>query len=157
MLTDLAVWFAQSQAGTWLQASASAYTGAAAIHVLGLLLLVASVVPVEVKRLELWPSVRFGWTWRLLFPFALTGLMLAVASGVVLFAAQPQGYLGIWIFAGKMTFILVGALAAMALQFAEGFWLQKRGYLRRRFAGGLSVTCWISTLFAGRMMTFSGF
>jgi uncharacterized membrane protein len=109
-------------------------------HVLGIALLVGAVVPMQVQRLRggasLVPTLR---------PYAIAGLALAVACGILLFIAQAGDYLASPWFLAKM------ALLAVAL--AHAAW-HLRATVVPRAAALVSLILWPLVLVAGRMIAY---
>jgi hypothetical protein len=109
-------------------------------HILGIAILLGTVVPMQVQRLRGGqPRVR------LLRPYAMAGLTLAVTCGALLFMAQAGEYLGNPWFQAKM------ALLAVAL--AHAAWHLRTEVIPVR-AAVASLVLWLMVLVAGRMIAF---
>ena len=97
----------------------------------------------------------------MLVPAAKGGLVLAIASGLLLFAAHPARYAVLGVFQLKMLLVMVGAVNALLLDrsvawdglMREAGEDQPAGRVRR--AAGLSLAIWCAVLLAGRMIGFA--
>ncbi|MBY8977184.1 hypothetical protein KHP62_15305 [Rhodobacteraceae bacterium NNCM2] len=131
--------------GRWVYAAVNG------LHVLGIALLVGAIAALDLRLIGCWPSVPLGPASRLLVPVAGGGLALAVATGSLLFLAGPQDYLRLSLFWAKIALVLTGT--------AHALWVHASGTLTgtrtaQRRAGVISLTIWLSTLTAGRMLAF---
>ena len=136
----------------WLRFSRWAYAGLSAVHILGIALLVGSAVPMDLRLLGAWRSLELGETYRVLARFAATGLVVAVASGALLFATRATEYAALDLFLLKMMLVLLGTSHAAALHWMGAFPRASPGL--RRAAGALSLAIWPLVLVCGRMLAF---
>jgi hypothetical protein len=130
---------------TWLaehlRRSRWTYPQVNAAHILGIAILLGAVLPMHVQRLCGRPPLV-----RVLRPYAMAGLALAVTCGALLFMARAAEYLGNpWIQA-KM------ALLAVAL--AHAAWHLRTEMIPAR-AAVASLVLWLTVLVAGRMIAFA--
>ncbi len=132
------------------------YAAANTAHVLGIALLVGAIVPLDLRLLGVWRSVPRQDLARVLVPVAASGLALAAAAGVLLFATRAGEYGDLGLFQVKMALVAAGALAALALHVRTGWWLE--GADDRRLAGhaAISLICWLGGLVCGRLVAFAG-
>ncbi len=136
----------------WLRYSRWSYATVNALHVLGIALLIGCVLPLSLRLLGLWSSVDLGSLYRVLSRVAGTGLLIAILSGLLLFATRATEYAALDLFRAKMTLILAGiTLAALHHFGADPANLSPS---RQRLVGALSLLLWPSVLFCGRFLAF---
>ena len=75
----------------YLKTARWGYAAVNGTHIFGIALLVGAAVPLALKMLGVWPSIRLETAVRLLRPVAVTGLTLAVLTGLLLFSIQARG------------------------------------------------------------------
>lgn len=125
-----------------------------AAHILGIALLVGTVVALDARIFGLARSVTVATAARFLIPFTITGLVLAIAAGLALFAVKPHDY------AGNPVFQLKLVLVVLAL--ANATMLRRRALHRDeadlvlRVGAVASLILWIGVLVCGRMIAFVG-
>lgn len=122
-----------------------------AAHILGIAMLVGALAPLSLRLIGFgWVGVPLALFERILRPTAALGLLLAVASGVLLFSSGAQDYAATGLFKLKMALVAVGV--AHALLYIRGFDRLPRA--RQRLAGAVSALVWIATLICGRLLGF---
>lgn len=118
-------------------------------HILGIALLVGAIVPLDltlsglVRRMDPASATRF------LRPFAIAGLSLAVACGLLLFITQAQDYSRNPLFQTKM--------GLLALALANATWhlrSARRDTTMIRLSALLSLLFWASILLLGRFVGY---
>ncbi len=119
-------------------------------HILGLALLIGAVIPMDLRILGWTRHGGLEETVALLRPFAIAGLVLAMASGALLFLTQAGDYAANGWFRGKMA--LVGAAVLNALIHLR---LTGMAVHRQRVAALASLTLWPAVLLCGRMIAYS--
>jgi hypothetical protein len=150
-----------------LQATALSRTLAASVwlyplvntaHIVGIALLFGAIVPLDLRLIGCWAHQAVDPLRQVLVPVAVTGLVLAVASGALLFAPRAKDYLAEPLFALKL-----GILAAALLNAA---WLRRSGAWRRqggsaapppaawRAAGAVSILLWLAVITTGRLIGY---
>jgi hypothetical protein len=128
-----------------LRVSRWGYAAVNAGHILGIALLVGSATPLALRLLGAWPGIDWTVAVRLLRPVALVGLILAVATGLALFAIQARSYADLSVFQVKIALIVVGTLSAL--------WAG-RSARPRKAHGALSLFSWLGALVCGRLIAF---
>ena len=113
-------------------------------HIAGIAMLFGAVVPMAVVSLRDPRAARS--LIRVLRPFAVAGLVLAVVCGALLFTAQAGDYVGNRWFQAK--------LALIVLALANAAWHLRAGALSAP-AALASILLWSAALVAGRMIGFS--
>ena len=131
----------------YLKTARWGYAAVNGAHILGIALLVGGTVPLALKMLGAWPSIRLETVVRLLRPVALTGLILAVLTGLLLFSVQARDYAALSVFQGKLCLIALGTLSAL--------WAARRTPPpHAAFHAALSLLCWPAALVCGRLIAF---
>jgi hypothetical protein len=128
-----------------------------ATHILALTLLVGCVVPADLRMLGLFGAVESGPFLKLMTAISATGLVLAVATGFLLFSVQPLEYASNPAFLTKVSLVALGTVNAIAIRVSAAW--QKatiEGAVSPglRVAALLSLTIWIAALVAGRWIAF---
>lgn len=141
----------------WLNASWVAYAVVNAAHILGIALLVGAIMPLDLRLLGLIKSPPLAGLAPFLSRAAAGGAVLAVVTGLWLFATRPGDYLANPAFLAKLA-ILVVALVNVALVHTRPAW---RALVQGaevpaglRLTAGVSAAAWVSALVAGRMIGF---
>ena len=151
-LTALADWHvAQALTqGRW------SYAAVSALHVLGIALLVGGILPLDLRLLGLWRSVETHALAAVLTPMAVAGLLLAAATGVLLFSVRPFAYAEQTVLWAKLALIAGGCLAALALRLRVGRDPGRAGRRVRVLAALGSMAAWLGALACGRLIAFTG-
>lgn len=136
----------------WLRYSRWGYAAVNAAHILGISLLVGAVVTLDLRLLGLWRSIELGPLYRVLSSVAATGLIVAIASGLLLFSVRATEYALLELFYLKLALIAAGAGLAAAMHF--GLDIKHSSRERQRLAGALSLLIWPAVLVCGRLLAF---
>lgn len=150
LLDELQAW----PGARWLQASGTAWMLVNASHLLGIVLLLGSILPLDLRLLAGRERLPLSAPTRAAIRTAALGLVLAIATGLWMFSAQPREYLGNAAFAWKLALVAV-ALANVAAQHRllgrTRIGLPPIGV---RALAALSSLLWLATLLAGRWIGF---
>jgi hypothetical protein len=138
----------------WLRFSRWGYAAVNTTHVFGIALLVGAILPLDLRLLGVWRSVALEPLARVLVPVAVTGLFLAITTGVFLFITRANEYAALNLFLLKVTLIAAGAVHALSLQLGPG--LAHVSSARLRAAGAASLSIWVAALICGRLLAFVG-
>lgn len=132
---------------TWL------YPLANLVHVLGAALLVGAIVAFDVQVLRRRHEDRI--VYRATIPIAALGLVLQIASGIVLLSAEASTIILNPAFLFKLAWILIG-LANVALFYALfGSTLRHERPLKgARPLAAVSLVAWIAVLLSGRAIAY---
>lgn len=137
-----------------LRHSLYAYPLVNSAHVLGIALLVGAIVPLDLRLAGMWPSLPVGPLHHALTRMALTGFILAAASGVLLFLTRATEYASAPLFLLKMGLIVLAGLNALWL------WRQTNAHFAAgsqrplRLAATLSAILWVGALLTGRLVGY---
>lgn len=139
---------------TYLRRDLFAYPIVNALHILSLGMLVTSAVLMDARVLGAGRAVPRDAVIRVLRPFAMGALGVALVTGALLFSVQPSDYAANPVFLTKLG--LIGLALANA-----GFFVFGRRHLApesamTRLSAVASILLWISALFAGRAIAFFG-
>ncbi len=156
-------WFATLEGLTpiaALRVSQWAYPLVNALHILGIGLLLGSILPLDLRLLGLWPAVPIAPLWTVLTRTAAAGLLLAMASGGVLFAAGASDYARSPLFLAKMPLVAAGVVNALALRWharAALHGMLNTGQVPRsaRLAALVSIVVWLSAMLLGRLVAYA--
>lgn len=136
---------------TWLAASAWAYPALEVLHLLGIALLLGSLVVVELRVWGAGATLALPALARLALPVSLGGFALAAASGLLLFAAQPNEMLANRAFLLKLGLVALAGLNAAAFH-------ARRGLARHdgpaRLQTVLSLGLWLAAIICGRWIAY---
>jgi hypothetical protein len=128
-----------------------------ALHILGLALLVGAIVSFDLRAFGFFADVPPQSLARFLPNVAAAGLVLAVVTGVLLFAVKPFDYAANPAFLTKLALVLLGTANAVAQRRSAGWQAVLTGGepgVRVRLGAALSLVIWCAALMAGRMIAF---
>jgi cytochrome bd-type quinol oxidase subunit 2 len=157
-LGSIASWFQSIGYSDWARFDPLAYPVANVVHLLGLVMLVGGIGLLDLRTAGLWRALPLNELSRILTPIAVAGLLILIASGTVLFAADGEAL------ARSTTFQLKLILIAIALANIVLFhWLRRRrrgetsaeAPLMLRALALVSLTLWLAVGTAGRMIAYS--
>jgi len=128
-------------------------------HIAGLALLFGAIVPLDLRLLGLWRSVRLTELARVLLPVAVAGFAIAVVMGALLFAVRAEKYASLPLFQLKMILIVCALANALVLHFSTAWARAGAGTdaapaWRLRLAAVLSIGLWSSVIICGRMLGY---
>jgi len=150
-LQDLLAGIEASAIATHLRASRWTYPLVNAAHILGVALLIGAVAPLDLRLMGLWRDRPLEIFLAVLRPVAAVGAALAMLAGALLFAVKARDYAAMPLFQAKMALIALGLANAALL---GGSRLAAIAPARRRLAGALSLTIWITVLVCGRLVGY---
>lgn len=150
--------FADAVAGTpfadWAAGSAWAYPLANVVHVLGLVLLLGSIGILDLRILGLFRRLSLDALGDALTPLAVSGLVLMIASGSILFAADAAALPLSNTFRWKLGLIAVAVLNALAFRWRFGRSVAAPS-LGVRAMALLSLLAWTGVAILGRWIAYS--
>lgn len=136
-----------------LRESTLAYPLVNALHIIGIALLFGSIVALDLRllgwRRDAGPAEAFT---RLLVPVAIGGLLLAIPTGLLLFATDARAYVAAPLFQAKVVLIAIAIGNALWLRVTE-----RRGpasRLRAASAGAASILLWLGAIVLGRLVGY---
>jgi hypothetical protein len=126
-------------------------------HVLGVALLVGAIVALDARVLGFVRQVPAEAASRLLTPFAVAGLVLAVPSGLALFVSDAVSLSRNALFLSKLALIALGVANAVLFRH---WWNARLSHWDRdppaagRVQAVLSIAIWIVALSLGRLIAY---
>lgn len=150
-ITPLLEFLAGSQLARRMAGSADLREAAAAAHLLGALILVGAVLPLNLRLIGFWRSAPLADLARVLGQTAFVGLLLSLASGIALMSTRPVAIAGDPAFQAKAVLLAALAVNALLLRLVPAWRLldqvDSRGTISRfRLAGMLSLVLWVGVL-----------
>lgn len=113
-------------------------------HIAGIALLFGSIVSLDLRYLGLWKSVETAALVRVLVPVAVSGFVLALLAGGLLFTTDARKYAALPLFQFKMALITLGVLNAVYLA-------RKRA---TTWVALISLATWTGALICGRFIGY---
>lgn len=134
-----------------LATHAWAYPALESAHLLGIALLVGSLAVLDLRLWGLGASLAPRALARLALPLALAGFALAAATGLLMFASQPQELLANRAFTLKMGLLMLAGLNAAAFHARDGL---GRLDAVARLQALASVLIWAGMIALGRWIAY---
>lgn len=157
-LLAFAHWLDAVGVGPWARGGSWAYPFVNSVHLLGLVMLVGGIGVVDLRLAGLWRNLPAAALSRALTPVALIGLVLLVASGSVLFAADGTALARSTTFHRKL--VLIALALANALLFRL-VWQRRVEAgaevppLIGRTSAAASLAMWLGVGALGRLIAYS--
>jgi len=144
-------WCAATPLGQFIAASVWTMPILETFHIMGLVFLLGAAFTLNLTVLGVgirMPSERLA---HQLFPWAASGLVIAIVTGIPMFmsAAPLYGHSGP--FALKMTLLASAVVLQTVIHTVRGMYVSTIG----RAAAVLSLLCWFGIAYAGRAIAFS--
>ena len=136
----------------WIASHPIAYPALEVLHIVGIALLLGSLVVLELRVWGAVPELPLQALARLALAVTGLGFMLAGASGLLMFAANPSELLANRSFIIKMLLLMAAGLNAL--------WFHSRGSLQRcdraaRAQTALSMGLWLGAIICGRWIAYA--
>ncbi|MAM76945.1 MAG: hypothetical protein CMO29_24435 [Tistrella sp.] len=148
-----------SAAGTFMRGSILAYPLANLVHLAGLVLLIGCIGLLDLRLLGAVRALPVAAMIRYMVPAAGLGLVLLIASGIAMFAADATALAKHDGFRLKLLLILAGVMNAGLV---HAIWLRRSAWqepgrqmppgLRIQAAVSLALWCWVAV--EGRMIAY---
>lgn len=128
-------------------------------HVVGIALLFGAILPLDLRLMGFWKSVPLYDLKRVLVPVSVLGVLVTVATGVLMISVRANEYLAMPVMQLKLSLIIFAVLNALALRLVPAWRLlaqvDSRGTISRfRWAGILSAALWLSVIGCGRAIGY---
>ncbi len=157
MLTALLLGLGDTAMASALRQSSVAYPLVNSAHILGIGLLIGAMVTLDLRLLGVTRRGTLRELAPLLSRVAAAGLLLAMATGVLLFSVQPDHYLDNSAFLLKLSFVGLALLNVL--------WVHSLASWRALLSGEpaaptlkvgalLSLVLWLAALLSGRWIAF---
>ncbi|OYX14229.1 MAG: DUF2214 domain-containing protein [Rhizobiales bacterium 32-66-8] len=141
-----------------LRQGVAAYALVNAAHILGLGLLIGAIATLDLRLLGGFRATPLPAVAGPLTKVAATGLVLALATGLLLFSVRPLAYVQTPAFLIKLALVGVGVLNALLLRAGSDWRRMLSGAApspRVRLGAALSLLVWIGAIVSGRWIGFS--
>jgi hypothetical protein len=156
-LAALAGWLQDSALGAWMRGGGWSYAAVNVAHLLGLVLLVGTILLLDLRLLGFGRSFDARAVAKALLPFAVSGLLLMLCSGVALLSADARALAVHPLLQVKLAAVLVGLgnVAWFHLAFARHLddWDRTRPPLARLCVFA-SIALWLCILALGRLIAY---
>jgi hypothetical protein len=150
-------WLEGSALGHWMRAGWG-YPFANVLHLFGLVLLIGPICLLDLRLIGLGRALDAAQVSRLLTPWAIGGLLLTLATGAMLFAADAGALLGNGVMQLKLLAISMAIVNALVFRglFARhlAHWDQHAPLAAKLMAAG-SLCLWPAVMAAGRMIAYT--
>jgi hypothetical protein len=128
-------------------------------HVVGIALLFGGITPLDLRLIGCWRAVPLAPLARILVPMAIAGLVVAVVTGVLLFATRPLDYVSEPLFGIKMACLTLAVLNALALRRSSRWGLIHVTYgdtapAAWKIVAAVSIVLWLAVITAGRLIAY---
>ena len=135
----------------------SAFSFAATVHLVGVIVLVGSVLVLDLRLLGFSKGISVTRLARHVLPWALASLLLIVPSGLTMFVIHARELIASPVFALKMCLVFAalanaGVLHAGVLRNAGAWEVDARAPLAARAAAAASLALWLSVVVCGRLL-----
>jgi hypothetical protein len=153
VLQALAAW----PVAGYLRGSTAAYAAVNAAHIFSLALIVGAIAALDLRMLGLFRAFPLGALAVPLSRVAAAGVVLSIATGILLFAVRPVAYAANPAFLIKIALVAVGVVNALALRFNRHWPAAVDGgpiHPTIRAAAMFSLLVWAGAILAGRWIGF---
>ena len=129
-------------------------------HVLAVASLFGSILILDLRLLGLWRRTPLAALADATVPVAMSGFSVAATTGVGLLATKATEYVGNPFLTVKFFAIALGLLNVAALNLSPAWQARAKRELSEKetrqlaVMGGISLTCWLSAITAGRMIAY---
>ena len=136
----------------WIVSHPWAYPALEVVHIVGISLLLGNLVLFELRVWGFGPELPVRALARLALRLSLLGFVIIGASGLLMFAGQPEELLASRIFVIKMGLVALAGLNAL--------WFHARGSLELLARGAriqtvVSMGLWLAVIICGRWIAYS--
>jgi hypothetical protein len=136
----------------WLATHPWAYPALEVVHIVGIALLVGNLVLLELRVWGAGAALPLQPLARLALTLSLAGFALIAASGLLMFASQPQELLANRVFAIKLSLVMLAGCNAAMFHARGG--LQKLDRVARAQTA-LSLGLWLAVIICGRWLAYA--
>lgn len=160
-LPEFLAWMQSSALGVFMRESGPWTYGIVNLgHILGVSTLFGSILILDLHLLGLWRRVPVAALSRATVPVAQVGFALAAITGVGLLSSNATEYVGNPFFAIKFPAIGLGLINVWVLSRLSAWRvrgereLSSREHRQLAVMGGISLSCWLTAISAGRMIGY---
>ncbi len=138
----------------WINDVAWVYPFANTAHVIGAILLVGTILLLDLRVLNYARPLGAAALSRAVTPLAAAGFVILIASGVILFLADPLNFAKSPLFQVKLALIVLAALNAFAFR-RRWVTLAEDSPAQARIMATLSLGFWLSVVILGRLIAYA--
>jgi len=149
--------FERSFVGAWMRGSSWAYPLIHWFHVAGLVLLLGSMLMLDLRIIGAGrAAISLRAASQLLTPFAIVGLIIMLASGLLLFSADALPLLRNPLFLPKMVLVALGIANALVFRWLWSGKAMKVHALPMwaKLQATVSLLAWIAAATMGRLLAY---
>jgi hypothetical protein len=158
---DFLSWMELSLLGSFVRESGPwTYPIVNLLHILGIASLFGAIVVMDFRLLGLWKEMPLAPLTRATVPLAVAGFGVAATTGAGLLSANATEYAGNPFLLIKFTAIPLALLNAIVTSRLPAWRargtreLSLREQRQLALMGGISFTCWLTAIVAGRMIAY---
>lgn len=144
--------------GAWVSDNTWVWPTAETLHFIGLCLLFAVVLMVDLRLLGIGKRIPFTAVAQLL-PLGMLGFGVNLITGILFFLAMPRQYTGNVMFLWKFILVVLAGFNDLYLMLCPGSWAVGAGDdappTAKIFAAS-GILLWLGVLFSGHMLPFIG-
>lgn len=144
--------------GAWARGSSYAYPVANLVHLTGLVMLVGGIGFLDLRLAGFFRRIPVQPLWSVLTPFGVTGLILMVPSGLVMFAADAGALIVSETYQRKLILIVLALINAGAYRIA---WRRRvpdwdaTAPVAARSLAITSLMLWLTVAALGRLIAYT--
>ena len=160
-MLDAAKWLQGSALGHFMRESGVwTYAIVNLAHILGVASLFGSVLVLDLRLVGLGRRIPLAALADATVPVAVTGFLIAAATGVGLLVTKATEYVGNPFLAIKFPAILLALINVLVISRSEAWQargqreLAPREHRRLAVMGALSLACWLTAIAAGRLIAY---
>lgn len=144
--------------GEWITANSWVWPACESLHFVGLCMLFAVVLAVDLRVLGMAKKLSFPSLYQLL-PLGMLGFAINFLTGMMFFISTPAQYTQNIAFHWKIILILLAGLNVLYFMLFDEAWKVGPGDdapLTAKIAAGSAILLWIGVLYFGHMLPFIG-
>jgi hypothetical protein len=159
-LTELMQWLQSLSLAVFIHRTPWVFTTIELVHVSAISLVVGTITIVDLRLLGIASTRRpFSELARQVLPYTWGAFAIAVVAGSLLFVSQATAYFASTTFRIKMALIVLAGINMLVFELITVRGVQKWDLQPvppppARFAGGISIACWILVIVFGRWTGF---
>jgi hypothetical protein len=153
-------WLAATPLSDAMRGSIWLYPIVEIFHIFGFVILVGAAVMFDLRVLGLSRNISVQALGRHLLPWSVSGLLLVVPAGLMMFSAHPHDFASNGVFLLKLG--LIGTAGLNAALFHVGVYRSVTGWDKETPAPGvakmqamLSIALWIAVISCGRLLAYT--
>lgn len=157
MIIQIAELIQQSELAEILRNSLWLYPLINTGHIIGISLLVGSIMALDLRILGCWPSINLKAVATVSQALVLTGLILAITFGLLLFITRPIDYIHSEVFIAKLTLIVIALANALTLSLSASWKkaLSANSWgFQPKAQAFVSLFLWLTIVFLGRLIGY---